>query len=60
MADQALRDFERAVHQSIYDGHLLDLKDIRVNTIEEVEDILRSWSVASDMFDAPWKCDWPL
>jgi hypothetical protein len=45
---------------SIYDGDLVDLQDVRPDTLDEVEDTLRSWAVATSLFDAPWKCDWPF
>jgi|SRR5579883_2535002 hypothetical protein len=48
------------VDKSIYDGDLLDLQFIKVDTLEEVEDVLRSWAIASSLFDAPWKSDWPF
>jgi hypothetical protein len=63
IAQWRVRRFEipnELVDKSIYDGDLLDLQHIHAGTIDEVEDILRSWSVASSMFDAPWKCAWPL
>ena len=47
------------VNESVYDGDLLDLLFIQVDTLEEVEDVLRSWAIASSLFDAPWKSDWP-
>lgn len=46
--------------ESIYDGDLVDLQHVRVDTLAEVEEVLRSWSVAPSMFDAPWKCGWPF
>jgi hypothetical protein len=48
------------VSESVYDGDLVDLQFIGVDTLGEVEDVLLSWGIASSLFDAPWKCDWPL
>jgi hypothetical protein len=39
---------------------LVEFQSLHRNSLEEIEDILRSWGVASSLFDAPWKCDWPL
>jgi hypothetical protein len=39
---------------------LLDSQRFEVDSLEAVEDVLRSWAIALDLFDAPWKCDWPL
>jgi hypothetical protein len=51
---------DQPMSKSIYDGDLVDLQFIRVGTLEEVEDLLRSWALAPSLFDAPWKCDWPF
>ena len=51
---------EALVYESVYDGNLVDLQFIRSDTLEEVEDVLRSWAIAASLFDAPWKCDWSL
>ncbi len=48
------------MNESVYDGDLVDLQFVRVGKLEEVEDALRSWGIASSLFDPPWKCDWPL
>ena len=48
------------VDQSIYDGSLLDLQFIKLESLEDVEDTIRSWGISPSMFDAPWKCDWPF
>ena len=48
------------VNESIYDGDLVDLQFIQVDTLEEVQSVLRSWAIAPSLFDAPWKCDWPF
>src|SRR5579862_7986950 len=40
------------VEKSIYDGDLLDLQLIKLDTRAEVEDVLRSWAIASSLFDA--------
>ena len=58
-----VRRFELPCHlleQCFHEPDLVDSQFLRVDTIEEVEDILRSWGIASSLFDAPWKCDWPL
>lgn len=39
---------------------MVDRLSLNRATLEEIEDTLRSWGIASSMFDAPWKCDWPL
>jgi hypothetical protein len=51
---------EDLVHKSVYDGDLVDLEFINVDTLEEVEQILASWNVDSSALDAPWKSDYPL
>lgn len=48
------------VNSSFGEEDLLDSQSVRVDTLEEVEDVLRSWAIATSLFDAPWKCDWPL
>jgi hypothetical protein len=48
------------VYGNFYEPDLVDSRLIVVDTLEEVEDVLRSWAIATSMFDAPWKCDWPL
>ena len=48
------------VYESVFDGDLVDLQFIRLDTLQEVEDVLRSWAIATSLFDAPWKCDWPF
>jgi hypothetical protein len=48
------------MNKSVYDEDLVDLQLIRVDTLLEVEDLLRSWANAPSLFDAPWKCDWPF
>lgn len=45
---------------SVYDGDLLDLQLIKVDSLLEVEDVLRSWAIATSLFDAVWKCDGPF
>ena len=51
---------EDLVDKNPYDGDLVDLQFIRLNTIEEVEQLLASWNVDSSQFDAPWKSDYPV
>jgi len=48
------------MNKSVYDGDLVDLEFLRVDTLEEVEDALRSGGIASSLSDAPWKCDGPF
>ena len=50
----------RLVMESFGQEDLVDFLSLHGNTLEEVQDILRSWGIASSLFDAPWKCDWPL
>ena len=63
IADWRVKRFELPeglVSGSPYDGDLTDLQFVRAQTLEGVEDILRSWGIASSLFDAPWKCDSPM
>ena len=50
----------RLVNEYFGNEDLVDFQSIDTDTLEEVEDILRSWAIATSLFDAPWKCDWPL
>jgi len=47
------------MNKSVYDRNLVDFELLRVDTLEEVEDVLRSWGIASSLFDAKWKCGRP-
>jgi hypothetical protein len=38
----------------------IDFQSVYRDNLEEIADVLRSWGIATSMFDAPWKCDWPL
>lgn len=51
---------EGLVSQNPYDGDLVDLQFIRVDTLEEVEKTLPAWGIDSSLFDAPWKSDYPV
>jgi len=51
---------EDLVHKNPYDGDLVDLQFVHLNTIEEVEQLLASWNVDSSQFDAPWRSDYPV
>src|SRR5260370_41418297 len=48
------------VFQSFCQNDLVEYQSLHRDSFEEIEDILRSWGIASSLFDAPWKCDWPL
>jgi len=48
------------VDQSFPQEAMIDWQSLRRDTLEEIEDVLTSWGIASSMFDAPWNCDWPL
>jgi hypothetical protein len=50
----------KLVLQNFGQENLVEFQSLRRDSLEEIEDILRSWGVASSLFDAPWKCDWPL
>ena len=39
---------------------LLDSQFIRLDTMQEVEELLAKWALDSAAFDAPWKVDYPL
>jgi len=51
---------EDLVSQNPYDGNLVDLQLVRLDTLEEVEGLLASWGIDSAQFDAPWKSDYPV
>src|SRR5690349_19708297 len=51
---------ETLVHESVYDGDLSDHQMVRVDTLEEVEQVLATWNVDTSAFDAAWKSDYPL
>lgn len=48
------------VQENFWQKDLVDWQSLHRDSLEDIEDILRSWGIASSMFDAPWKCDWPL
>jgi hypothetical protein len=50
----------KLVLQNFGQEDLVEFQSLRRDSLEEIEDILRSWGIASSLFDAPWKCDWPL
>jgi hypothetical protein len=50
----------RLVHEYFSEDDIVDSQVVKVNTLEGVEDVLRSWAITPTLFDAPWKCDWPL
>jgi hypothetical protein len=48
------------IDRSFPQDAMIEWVSLHRDTLEEIEDILRSWGIASSIFDAPWKCDWPL
>jgi hypothetical protein len=48
------------VFQNFGQEDLVDFQSLRRDSLEEIEEVLRSWGIASSLFDAIWKCDWPL
>jgi|SRR5271168_5412457 len=51
---------EELVRGEPYDGDLVDLQFLRVDTLEEVEQLLTSWYIDLSKFDAVWKTDYPV
>jgi hypothetical protein len=39
---------------------MVDSEFIYLETLDEVEELLAKWGIDSAVFDAPWKCDYPM
>jgi hypothetical protein len=39
---------------------VLNSRNQKVNTLDEVEDVLKRWGFESDGLVPPWRCDYPL
>ena len=58
-----IRKFEIPRHileEYFGEGDLVDSQLLRVDTLEEVEEVLSAWNIDPAMLDAPWKCAYPL
>jgi hypothetical protein len=58
-----IKRFEIPLHLvggNFYEPDLADSQIMRAESLEDVENVLHSWAIAPSLFDAPWKCDWPL
>lgn len=51
---------ENLIDQYPGEGDLVDSVKIDLSSLEEVEELLASWSIDAGLFDAPWKSDYPL
>ena len=60
MENQSFEISAMLVFNKFSQEDLIGFQSLHRNTLDEIEDILRSWGIASSMFDTPWKCDWPL
>ena len=48
------------VDQNFGEDQLIDSQFIRLDALEEVEQLVAKWGIDSAAFAAPWKNDWPL
>ena len=51
---------ERLVGKYFGEEDLVDSEFIRLNSLEEVEELITRWGLAETTFEAPWKNEYPL